>query len=46
MLELILLTGALLVLFGLVASTENVLKRRQSSVKVIDERMTDHRSRL
>lgn len=45
MLELLLLTGALLIIFGLVASTENVLKRRQSTVK-IDERMTDHRSRL
>ena len=45
MLGLILLTGALLVIFGLVASTENVLKHRQSTV-VIDERMTEHRSRL
>jgi len=46
MLELLLLTGVVLVMFGLVASTEKVLQRRQSSVKVIDERMTDHRSRL
>jgi hypothetical protein len=46
MLELLLLTGVLLVVFGLVASTEKVLKRRQSTVKVVDERMTDHRSRL
>lgn len=45
MFELILLTGAFLIVFGLVASTEKVLKRRQSVVK-IDERMTDHRSRL
>lgn len=45
MLGLILLTGALLVIFGLVASTESVLKSRQSTV-VIDERMIEHRSRL
>jgi len=45
MLELILLTGVLLVVFGLVASTEKVLRLRQGTVK-IDERMTDHRSRL
>lgn len=45
MLELILLTGALLIIFGLVASTEKVLRRRHGIVK-IDERMTDHRSRL
>jgi len=46
MLELILLMGALLIVFGLVASTEKVLKRRQGTVEVMDERMTDHRSRL
>lgn len=45
MLEFLLLIGILLIIFGLVASTESVLKRRQSTVK-IDERMTDHRSRL
>ncbi|KXK11146.1 MAG: hypothetical protein UZ14_CFX002002955 [Chloroflexi bacterium OLB14] len=45
MFGLFLLTGALLIIFGLVASTENVLKTRQKTV-VIDERMTEHRSRL
>ncbi|MBL8092044.1 MAG: hypothetical protein KF758_12180 [Anaerolineales bacterium] len=45
MIELVLLTGVLLVMFGLVASTEKVLTHRQSTIK-IDERMTDHRSRL
>lgn len=45
MFGLILFTGVLLVILGLVASTEDVLKTRQSTV-VIDERMTEHRSRL
>ncbi len=37
--------AALLVLYGMIASTEKVLDARQEHV-VIDERMTDHRSRL
>ena len=37
--------AALLVLYGMTASTEKVLDARQQYV-VIDERMTDHRSRL
>ena len=34
-----------LVLFGMIASTEKLLNDRRDYV-VIDERMTDHRSRL
>jgi len=33
------------VLFGMIASTERLLNDRQDYV-VVDERMTDHRSRL
>lgn len=33
------------VLFGMIASTERLLNERQGYV-VVDERMTDHRSRL
>ena len=33
------------VLFGMIASTERLLNDRQGYV-VVDERMTDHRSRL
>ena len=35
----------LFVLYGLIASTEKILTQRQEHV-VIDERMTEHRSRL
>lgn len=33
------------VLYGMIASTERVLSRREEYV-VIDERMTEHRSRM
>lgn len=36
---------ALFVLYGLIASTEKILTQRQDYV-VLDERMTEHRSRL
>lgn len=36
---------ALFVLYGLIVSTEKILTQREQYV-VIDERMTDHRSRL
>ncbi len=36
---------ALVILYGLIASTEKILTQRQEHV-VIDERMTEHRSRL
>lgn len=41
----ILITAVLVVLYGLIVSTEKVLQNRENYV-VIDERMTDHRSRL
>lgn len=45
LIELLVALIALSVLYGLVSSTEKVLSRREEYV-VIDERMTDHRSRL
>lgn len=36
---------ALFVLYGLIVSTEKILTQREQYV-VIDERMTEHRSRL
>lgn len=45
MIEFFVMTGVLLVMFGLVASTEQVLKHRHTAVKM-DERMIEHRSRL
>lgn len=42
---LIFVAAALAVLFGLIVSTEKVLTHREEYV-VIDERMTEHRSRL
>ena len=41
----ILITAVFVVLYGLIVSTEKVLQNRENYV-VIDERMTDHRSRL
>lgn len=45
LLEMILVGVILLVLYGLINSTETVLSARDTYV-VLDERMTDHRSRL
>jgi hypothetical protein len=42
---LILIATILLVLFALLVSTEKVLQSREEYV-VIDERMTEHRSRI
>lgn len=39
------IAAALFVLYGLIVSTEKILTQREQYV-VIDERMTDHRSRL
>ncbi|GEM_PF-1512569 len=43
--ELVLVAVVALVLYGLIAATGKLLDLRQGRVK-IDERMTDHRSRL
>lgn len=45
MMTVILMAALLAVLYGLIVSTEKVLQQRQERV-VIDERMTEHRSRL
>lgn len=42
---LIMIAAVFLVLYGMIASTEKVLNQREQYV-VIDERMTEHRSRL
>lgn len=39
------IAAALFVLYGLIVSTEKILTQREQYV-VIDERMTEHRSRL
>lgn len=43
--EVFITAAILAALFGMVASTEQVLSRREEYV-VIDERMTEHRSRM
>lgn len=45
LLEVLLLAGIGAVLYGLISSTEKMLLVRNEHVK-IDERMTEHRSRL
>lgn len=45
LLEIFLIAGIGVVLYGLISSTEKVLLVRNDHIK-IDERMTDHRSRL
>jgi len=42
---LLIFAAMLFVLYGLIASTERIMTQRNEYV-VIDERMTDHRSRL
>lgn len=43
--EILVIVAILAVLYGMVSSTEHVLSNREEYV-VIDERMTEHRSRL
>lgn len=43
--EILVIVAILAVLYGMVSSTEQVLSNREEYV-VIDERMTEHRSRL